>query len=67
MLIIGTYYGKGVYFARDAHCSHWYASCGIMWMYLTRVLTGEFTASVHGGSNSQVNWNVLFADSADHC
>ena len=73
MLLIGTVYGEGVYFARDAHYSNRYARpdvSGNRRMYLTRVLTGEFIASGQGtvippAKNPQVNPNVLFDSTVD--
>lgn len=46
IIIIGTVYGQGVYFARDAKYSHTYAkpdATGERRMYYARVLTGEYT------------------------
>ena len=73
-LLIGTVYGEGVYFARDAHYSNGYArpdASGHKRMYLTRVLTGEYTASSRGTlipppKNPQVNQNVLFDSTVDN-
>ena len=70
----GTVYGEGIYFARDAHYSHRYARpdiSGNRRMYLTRVLTGEFTASdqytvVPPPKNPQVNRTVLFDSTVDN-
>ena len=45
-MFVGTVYGQGCYFARDASYSNNYAaqdSQGMKSMYLVRVLTGEFT------------------------
>ena len=42
----GTVYGQGCYFARDASYSHRYSVAddqGIHYMYLVRVLVGEYT------------------------
>ena len=49
MLIVATFYGKGVYFARDfAYSAHdQYSprdSAGVKHVYQARVLTGEFIA-----------------------
>ena len=42
--IAGTVYGQGCYFARDASYSNRYAdSKPIKYMYLVRILVGEFT------------------------
>ena len=49
--IIGTVYGEGVYFARDASYSNTYAASdnnGFKFMYLTQVLTGEYTVGKQG-------------------
>ena len=46
LLMVGTAYGKGCYFARDASRSNRYASPdaqGLKHMYLVRVLTGQYT------------------------
>uniref|UniRef100_A0A1X7UHJ5 Poly [ADP-ribose] polymerase n=1 Tax=Amphimedon queenslandica TaxID=400682 RepID=A0A1X7UHJ5_AMPQE len=63
-----TYYGKGVYFARDASYSHGYTSPdanGVRHMYYTLVLTGEFTRGdtsmlAPPPKNPQVDPNVTF-------
>ena len=68
LLLPEPVYGEGVYFARDACYSHWYARPDIFghkYMYLTCVLTGEYTTSFRGTlipppKNPQVNPNVLF-------
>lgn len=43
---LGTKYGRGVYFARDASYSAGYAGSGIggRFMYLSRVLVGKYCA-----------------------
>ena len=46
-LPLGTAFGKGIYFARDANCSLGYAttsgaSVGNRCMYLSRVLVGQY-------------------------
>ena len=64
----GTLYGQGVYFARDASYSDRYAvadSQGNKRMYLTQVLTGEFTVgkqdtTLPPAKNPKANPNVLF-------
>ena len=74
MLLIGIVYGEGVYFAEDARYSNGYAipdASGHKRMYLTRVLTGEYTASSQGTlipppKNPQVNPNVLFDSTVDN-
>ena len=46
LLLIGTAYGQGCYFARDASYSNAYASPDDLsqkYMYVVRVLTGQFT------------------------
>ena len=63
-----------MYFARDAHYSNSYAipdASGHKRMYLTRVLTGEFTVGSHKtkippAKNPQVNQNVLFDSTVDN-
>ena len=67
-MIIATVYGQGVYFARDASYSHGYAPADTNQhhhMYLTRVLTGEFTVGqqtmlVPPPKPNQQNRNVLY-------
>ena len=76
LLLTGTVYGEGVYFARDASHSNrsTYAkpdASGHKRMYLTRVLTGEYTTSSQGmlippPKNPQVNPNVLFDSTVDN-
>ena len=74
LLLTGTVYGEGVYFARDTNYSHWYArpdASGNRRMYLTRVLTGEFTAGAQGtvippAKNPQVNANIMFDSTVDN-
>ena len=44
--LLGTVYGQGTYFARDASYSNNYAQTdaqGLNHMYVVRVLTGEYT------------------------
>lgn len=52
--LIATKYGKGVYFARDASYSHFYAkppdANGQRHLYYVQVLTGEYTL----GSESMI-------------
>ena len=63
-----------MYFARDAYYSNSYAKRDVSRnrrMYLTRVLTGEFTASGQGtlippAKNPLVNQNVLFDSTVDN-
>ena len=46
IIFAGTAFGKGVYFATYASLSHGYAKpdgSGNKYMYLSKVLTGEFT------------------------
>ena len=38
----GTYYGQGIYFARDSEYSHRYTNkSGLCWMFVVRVLVGQ--------------------------
>ncbi len=70
---IGVVYGKGVYFARDASYSHKFAyrnSHGHRHMYLSKVLTGEFTTGtnqmiVPPPKNPKIDKNVLFDSTVD--
>ena len=72
--LIATAYGQGAYFARDAAYSHGYAQPGSNMhrhMYLTRVLTGEFTKGVSSmlvppTKPNQQNQNVLFDSTVDN-
>ena len=71
---IVTAYGQGVYFARDASYSNRYAQPGpnrYRHMYLTRVLTGEFTVGqssmlVPPAKPNQQNRNVLYDSTVDN-
>ena len=71
---IATAYGKGVYFARDSSYSNRYAAPdgnGHRRMYLTRVLTGEYTFGnssmvVPPAKNTQINQHVLFDSTVDN-
>ena len=71
---IATVYGKGVYFARDSSYSNGYArpdGNGHRYMYLTRVLTGEYTVGnismvVPPAKNTQVDQHVLFDSTVDN-
>ena len=72
-MCIGVLYGKGVYFARDAAYSNRYApgdSEGKKRMYLSRVLTGEYTVGndqivVPPPKNPQVDQTVIFDSTVD--
>ena len=72
-ICIATVYGQGVYFARDSSYSNRYASPdgnGYRHMYLTRVLTGEYTVGnnsmvVPPPKNAQINQHVLFDSTVD--
>ena len=67
-------YGHGVYFARDARYSNSYSqpdSQGNRMMYLTRVLTGEFTVGssstvIPPPKNPQDDQTVLFDSTVDN-
>ncbi len=67
-------YGQGAYFARDALYSHGYAppdANQYRRMYLTRVLTGEFTVGVQTmlvppPKNNQLNKHVLYDSTVDN-
>lgn len=69
----GTVFGQGVYFARDAGYSSGYAradSQGNKRMYLTRVLTGEYTVGdsstvIPPAKSTQVNQNVPYDSTVD--
>ena len=71
--IIATYYGKGVYFARDASFSHGYTSPdanGQRHMYYTQVLVGEYTVGDGGmivppAKNPQLDDTILFDATVD--
>ena len=70
---IVSLYGQGVYFARDASYSHGYAQPDPdqhHYVYLTRVLTGEFTVGqqnmlVPPPKPNQQNSNVLYDSTVD--
>ena len=73
-LSIATVYGKGVYFAVNSNYSNGYAAPdgnGHRRMYLTRVLTGEYTVGnssmvVPPAKNAQINQHVLFDSTVDN-
>ena len=70
---IAIYYGKGVYFARDASYSHDYSTPDAnsqRHMYYAQVLTGEYTVGDSSmkappAKNPQVDANVLFDSTVD--
>ena len=72
-LYIGTVYGKGVYFARDASYSDGYASPDAQKkrrMYFTRVLCGEYTPGNSGmivppPKNPKLDPNIPFDSTVD--
>ena len=73
-LSIATVYGKGVYFAVNSNYSNGYTSPdgnGYRHMYLTCVLTGEYTVGnssmvVPPAKNAQINQHVLFDSTVDN-
>ena len=74
IIYIATVYGQGVYFARDSLYSHRYTSPdgnGYRHMYLTRVLTGEYTVGsntmvVPPAKNTKIDQHVLFDSTVDN-
>ena len=75
-----TVYGKGVYFARDAEYSarDTYSPCdrkGYKYIYLARVLTGEFTRGAGGmlvpppkdPQNSHITYDSVVDNVASPC
>ena len=71
---IATVYGRGVYFAVDASYSDRYATPdakGVQRMYLTKVLTGEYTKGQRDDlappvKNPQINGHILFDSLVDN-
>ena len=70
-VFLGTAYGKGVYFARDASYSAGYAvgAVGSRFMYLARVLVGQYcvgnTHMIMPPAKNRANPTVLFDSLVD--
>ena len=71
---LGTVYGEGVYFARDASYSDRYAqpdNNGFKFMYVTQVLTGEYTVGDQKTilplpKDPSVSQHILFDSTVDN-